>query len=206
MIRINLISEGRRPVVARKAKSKLTLGEQDPSLYILTAGLVVGLLVALGFYLSLNSDLEQQREKVAKAQKEKEALAPILKEVEDFKKKRRRLQQKIEIIEGLNSQRRGPVTVMDEVSQALPELVWLSSMEVRGKTVRMKAQTLNWNSIAAFIENLKRVETFAEPNTSNIRSSASNSYTFDLSFNFTVPKPEQEEGEEGDDEAAADAA
>ena len=30
MIRINLLSEGRRPVVARKAKPTLSLGGQDP--------------------------------------------------------------------------------------------------------------------------------------------------------------------------------
>ena len=203
MIRINLISEGRRPVVARKAKPKIPIGDQDPSLYILAAGLVVGLLVALVWFLSLNGRLDDQKSKVAKARKEVKELEPILKEVETFKRKKNRLSRKIEVINDLDRRRRGPVSVMDEVSRALPELVWLRSMRVRGTRVELKARTLNFNAIAAFIENLKQVPHFEEPNTRNIKSGAQGTYSFDLSFKFSHPKPEEEEGEGEDDEDAS---
>lgn len=201
MIRINLISEGRRPVVARKSKPKLAIGDQDPSVYILAAGLVVGALVVLGWYLSLNAKLNNRDAKITKAKKEVEELKPILKEVEDFKRKKRRLSRKIEIITDLDRKRRGPVSVMDEVSQALPELVWLNNMQVRGKRVNLKCRTLNFNAIAAFIENLKKVKEFDEPITKNIKRGRRGTYSFDISFRFTPPKPPEEENAEDGENA-----
>ncbi|MEM1176856.1 MAG: PilN domain-containing protein [Acidobacteriota bacterium] len=204
MIRINLISEGRRPVVARKSKPKLAIGDQDPSLYILAAGLVVGLLVALGIYLSLNATIKGKRTKILAAQKTVKELKPILEEVEDFKRKKRRLSRKIEIITDLDRKRRGPVSVMDSVSRALPELVWLNNMQVRGKRTTLKCRTLNFNAIAAFIENLKKVPEFDEPNTQNIKRGRAGTYSFDIIFRFEPPKPPEEEKPEGEDAEAAE--
>ena len=58
MIRINLLSEGRRPVVARKRRPKISLGDQDPSLYFLGGALVLSLLIAGGWWMMLNSKIE----------------------------------------------------------------------------------------------------------------------------------------------------
>lgn len=204
MIRINLISEGRRPVVARKSKPKLALGDQDPSIYILAAGLVVGALVVLGWYLALNAQVSSRQDKIRKAKKEVKELKPILKEVNDFKRKKRRLSRKIEIITDLDRKRRGPVSVMDEVSRALPELVWLNNMQIRGKRVNLKCRTLNFNGIAAFIENLKKVPNFSEPVTKNIKRGRRGSYSFDISLRFTPPKPPEEEKAEGEEEGEDD--
>ncbi|MEM8993972.1 MAG: PilN domain-containing protein [Acidobacteriota bacterium] len=199
MIRINLISEGRRPVVARKSKPKLTLGDQDPSLYILAAGLVVGLLVGLAMYLNLNAKINSRADKIKAQQKTVKDLEPILKEVEDFKSKKSRLNRKIETITELDQKRRGPVSVMDAVSQSLPELVWLNNMQVRGNRVTLKCRTLNFNAIAAFIENLKKVPEFDEPNTQNIKRGRADSYSFDITFRFSPPKPPVEEKAEGEE-------
>ena len=202
MIRINLISEGRRPVVARKSKPKIALGDQDPSLYILAAGLVVGALVVLGWYLALNAQVDSRKEKIRKAKKEVEELKPILKEVNDFKRKKRRLSRKIEIITDLDSKRRGPVSIMDEVSKALPELVWLNNMQVRGKRVNLRCRTLNFNGIAAFIENLKKVPAFTEPVTKNIKRGRRGSYSFNISLRYNPPKPAEEEAPATEGEGA----
>ena len=189
MIRINLISEGRRPVVARKAKARVNLGEQDPSLYILAGGVVVGLLIGLVWYWILNSTLNEVNSDIRKARAEVKELKPILKEVKAFKKKRRQLNTKIDLINDLTAKRRGPVHLMDRVSRALPDLVWLKSMNVRGKRVNLSGQALNTNAIAAFIENLSLVPEFKEPDTRNVRRAKRNTYTFQINFRFELPKP-----------------
>lgn len=196
MIRINLISEGRKPVVARKAKPKIGIGDQDPSLMILTAGIVIGVLIGLGWYFMVSSQLKTVEGKVVQARREVEELKPILAEVENFKKKRRELNTKIELINDLTAKRRGPVHLMDRVSRALPDLVWLKNMEVRGTNVSISGQALNTNAIATFIENLSLVPEFKEPDTKNVRRAMQNTYTFQISFRFELLRPTAEEGDE----------
>ena len=195
MIRINLISEGRKPVVARKSKAKVNLGEQDPSLLFLGAGTLLGILVALGWYLLVSSQLKSVQEEVRAADREVKELEPILKEVDAFKRQRQELNTKIELITELTAKRRGPVHLMDRISRALPDLVWLASMEVRGKNVKLSGQALNTNAIASFIENLSLVPEFREPDTQNVRRVKGSTYSFQIDFLFELPKPPAE-GEE----------
>ncbi|MEM1202782.1 MAG: PilN domain-containing protein [Acidobacteriota bacterium] len=190
MIRINLLSEGRRPVVARKSKPKLGLGNQDPSLLFLIGGLVLGLLISGGWIYALNSDLDVVKGKIKKAKKEVKELEPILKEVKAFKQKKEELNTKITLISDLNAKRKGPVFVMDEVSRALPDLVWLRSMNVKGKTVSLNGTAFNTNAVATFIENLALVPEFKEPDTKNVqRSNRGKTYSFRISFRYELPKP-----------------
>lgn len=201
MIRINLLSEGRRPVVARKARPKVALGEQDPSLLILAGGLILGALIAAALFLFYNGQLTEARGKVEESKAEIKKLEPILKEVEGFKKKQKELETKINVITELDSARKGPVRVMDEVSRALPDLVWLQSMTVRGRRVTLNGQGMNTNAIAAFIENLGNVEGFREPDTKNVRRGRGRTYSFSISFNFDNLEPPPP----ADAEVAADA-
>ena len=160
MIRINLLSEGRRPVVARKTRPKISLGDQDPSLYFLGGGLVLGLLIAAGWWFSLNGKLKAVNADIRVAQREVDELRPILEEVKSFKAKQRELERKIQVINELTLAQKGPVQIMDRVSRALPDLVWLSTMNFRGQTVDLVGTAFNTNAIASFIENLDKVPEF----------------------------------------------
>ena len=202
MIRINLLSEGRRPVVARRTRPKISLGDQDPSLFFLGGGLLLGALVVAIQWWGLSSDLDEVNGKVRAKNREVEQLRPILDEVEDFKRKQAELQRKIDVIQELSRKQQGPVRIMDQISRALPELLWLSSMNVRGRTVDLNGAAFNTNAIAAFIENLDKVPEFREPDPKNLsRARGGATFTFRISFNFVqeLPKPKEEEAEgEGD--------
>ena len=198
MIRINLLSEGRRPVVARKTKPKFSIGDQDPSAFILGAGLVLGLLIVGGWWFMLNSGLNEVNGKVRVAQDEVERLRPIIQEVEDFKAKEATLKNKIQVIKDLKRAQEGPVQIMDQISQAVPDLLWLDRMTLQGEFVTLHGQAYNTNAVAAFIDNLDAVPAFKEPDTKNIQMNRDGStYSFQINFNF-VQKPS--EGDEADDE------
>ena len=85
---------------------------------------------------------------IATNQREFERLKPIITEVEAFKKKNMELKHKIEVIEQLKQNQYGPVRVMDEVSKALPDLLWLTSMSLRGNVIEVSGQALNENAVA----------------------------------------------------------
>ncbi len=207
MIRINLLSEGRRPVVARKTRPKISLGDQDPSLYFLSAGVVLGLVIAGGWWLIKNTQIKAVDSDIRVAEREVAELRPILKEVKDFKAKQRELERKIKVINDLTLKQEGPVHIMDRVSRALPDLVWLRSMNFRGRTVDLVGTAFNTNAIASFIENLDKVPEFREPDTKDIsRGRGGGSYNFRISFTFDQRAQQQAKSPEAAGAAAATAA
>jgi type IV pilus assembly protein PilN len=197
MIRINLLSEGRRPVVARKQKPVLALGSQDPSVFFLVGGLVLGLLVVGLQWYRLSSQIGDLDGQVSRKQAEVTELKPILDEVEDFKKKQADLERKIGVIEELTLKQKGPVHIMDQVSRALPELIWLTQMNVRGQTVDLSGTAYNTSAIASFIENLSKVKEFKEPDPRDVQRSVAQSYNFRISFSFVQQDSSEEDGAEG---------
>ena len=188
MIRINLLSEGRRPVVARSAKPKLSFGDQDPSLIILGIGLAIGLLVAAGWWWQLKGQQDSWQGKIRTAEAELKELDKYVKKVEEFKKKQAELNTKIEVITNLTANQRGPVHVMDELSKAMPDLLWLTNLDVKGSSVSVRGMAFNTNAVAQFIENLVAVEWFAEPESGPISRTRGNLYNFQLSFKFSAAK------------------
>ena len=197
MIRINLLSEGRRPVVARKTRPTLKLGDQDPSVYFLGGGLLLGLLIVGVQWFRLSSEIGNLDEQIGRKQAEVNELRPILEEVEDFKKKQADLERKIGVIEELSLKQQGPVQIMDDVSHSLPDLLWLNQMNFRGQEVDLSGTAYNTSAIAAFIENLSKVKEFKEPDPKDVQKAAQ-SYNFRITFSFVQREPEVEgESEEG---------
>jgi Tfp pilus assembly protein PilN len=88
----------------------------------LLAFCVFGVLVALGHFLVLRHQIQVKEAEVAEAQVEVDRLAPIIAEVEAFKRKKAELENKVQVISDLKANQQGPVQVMDKVSKALPQL------------------------------------------------------------------------------------
>lgn len=190
MIRINLLSEGRKPVAAKKeAFTGFKFSGIDPGSLALIGLLLVALIVAATHNLVLKGKVRKVTEDVAEAQVEVDRLAPIIKEVEEFKAKKVALENKVRVIGGLRNNQHGPVQFMDQISRALPELLWLEQMKVQGNTISLNGQAFNVNAIAAFIENLDRVPQFSEePVTRDIKREQGG-YSFHVNFTFTYSKP-----------------
>lgn len=205
MIKINLLSEGRKPVVARKAKPTISFGGQDPNNLMLIAGLVVGALVFGGRWYMLNSDLEAVKGDIRRANAEYEQLKPRIKEVQDFEAKKATLESKIGVIKDLKRAQQGPVTIMDHISRSLPDLVWLEGMDIRGNLVTMRGQAFNTNAVAAFIGKLNDVEVFSEPNARNIAAGNGDVFSFQITLEYKPPPIPEDEvtDEEGDEEEGA---
>ena len=90
-------------------------------------------------------------------------LEAVLKEVKDYEAKKARVQRKVDLINQLKQNQRGPVRLMDEVSKALPDLVWLERMEYHGNAISIDGKAFNPPAVANFVANLKLVPSFQEP-------------------------------------------
>jgi Tfp pilus assembly protein PilN len=190
MIKINLVSEGRRPVVSRKTKERLGVAGLSLSEGLFLVVALLGLLGAAGYWWYLRGEIAQRNRDIAAAQKEVDELKQVLQEVEDYKLKKEKLEHKINIINELKRAQRGPVRIMDQISNSVPELLWLDSMTLRGSNLELHGKAFNTNQIAAFIENLGRVPEFQEPRLRDT-TKAGPVYNFVITFNFSIapPKP-----------------
>ena len=202
MIKINLVSEGRRPVVSRKAKEKLGIAGLALGEGLFLLALLLGVAALTGYWLYLRGERQERAEAIAAAEKEVEELAQVLAEVEDYKNKKAKLEHKINVINELKRNQRGPVRIIDQISQALPELLWLDKMTLRNKNVQVEGRAFNTNQIATFIENLGKVPEFQEPRLRDTNR-VGPVYRFVITFNFSITPPPAPPGAEGEGQPTA---
>jgi type IV pilus assembly protein PilN len=203
MIKINLLSEGKR-TVRKAAKTPSLLQGQDIGLWLLAVGLLAGAAVTAAHWWKINGDVEAQKKEISDANHEVEMLASVIKEVEDYKHKKSELERKIKLINDLKLNQRGPVRVMDDISRALPELLWLDKMTMRPSSIEIEGRAFNTNAVANFIENLDKVPEFEEPTLKDATQQGGGVYKFVITFNYSfAPLAKDEAGKGGGAGAAA---
>lgn len=197
MIKINLVGERKRPVAPGPSPLKGIQEGANVGIWALAGLVLAGVLITLGHLYVVNGKVKDMQQQVAEAEKEVKELEPYIREVEEYKAKKAELERKVQVIKQLKTNQRGPVQIMDRVSRALPELMWLTKMEVSPTTITVSGEAFNTNAVANFIENLDRVPEFQEPILRDT-SQRGQIYTFVVAFNYTyqVPQPEQPEGAE----------
>ena len=183
MIKINLVSEA-RAAAAKKGAPAVTAAPGKKNNLIFFACLGLGLLYIAGVWWHLKSVSDDYASKIRTAQQEVDRLKSIIEEVNGYEKKKANLEAKINLINELKRNQKGPVRLMDEVSKALPDLVWLTDMTVAGNTIAIKGKSMTPNAVANFIENMKKSSYFAEP-TFDSMTQESGIYSFGFSVTFT---------------------
>jgi len=196
MIRINLLAEA-KPVRKKRGVSALG-GAGRLNTILIGVAMGVAVLALLIHWWILSSAIKAQEEKIRVAQVEVTRLESVLKEVKDFETKKAKLQKKVDLINQLKQNQKGPVRLMDEVSKALPDLVWLERLDYRGNSIGIVGKAFNPPAVANFLENLKRVSAFQEPKVSFSACGGPGGlqlYCFDLSFVFsTLDRTQSETG------------
>ncbi len=197
MIKINLVREGRavRGAGAAPAAAAVSMagapGASNVNNILIVGFLLVGVVVALGYWFWQKRELNNRQEIVEQRTQEAQKLEAIIKEVDDYQKRKDSLQLRIDLINKLKQNQKGPVRIMDQISRDLPDLVWLDTMEVGDGTIKLTGRGLNQNAIALFIENIKNDPYFEEPAVSALPQLSTNPtvYGFDMNFGFTyTPK------------------
>jgi type IV pilus assembly protein PilN len=197
LIKINLVREGRAvrgtgvaPVAA--VASVATPGAAtNVNNIIVLAFVVLGALAAGGYYFWYKRMLADRQAVVEQKAQEAQKLEAIINEVQDYQRRKDSLQQRIDLINQLKQNQKGPVRIMDQISRDLPDLVWLDSMDINGGRIALNGRGLNPNAIALFVENVKKDPYFEEPSLGTMQqiSAAPLVYSFDMNFAFTyAPK------------------
>ena len=166
MIKINLVAEGRKPVIKRQARTRgigLGLLGDQAALYSLLAVAAIGAAAFGGWYWTQRAVVNENKDRIRLAQKKVDELRDIITQVEEFEQKEAELEQKISVITDLKNSQRGPVDIMDHISQALPELLWIDRLDQQGDKISLSGRAFNQSAIEHFIQSLDESPIFAEP-------------------------------------------
>ena len=192
MIKINLVREGRAvrgatgaPTAVPGAAAVSGPGNLNNILIIGLA--IVGAVISLGYYLYAKRNLANTVATMEQRKLEAQKLESAINAVNDFQKKKDSLQKRIDLINQLKQNQKGPVRIMDQVSRDLPDLVWLDSMNITSGHIQLNGRGLNPNAIALFVANVKQDPFFEEPQVGAVTQVNLNPpvYTFDMDFGFT---------------------
>jgi type IV pilus assembly protein PilN len=147
MIKINLLPTKKKP-----PKKVIDLQQQ----IILAVLVLVLVLIALGYYWKTQNDRIAMLENETTAAKKQIADQDnMLKEVKNVEEERRKVSEKIEIIEKLKKNQAGPVQLLDVVSTALPKSVDISSLSESNNNVNIDGEAFTNEDVVRFIDNLK---------------------------------------------------
>lgn len=154
MIRINLLP------VKRKKKPKPL-----PS-FVVTATFITLLVIFILGYLFYyyNSKLAEARSRFESNKQRIEELKKRIKEVDNFEKLNKTIEERNQIIEQLRKNQNIPVVILDHLSKALTEGVWLHSMTFSGGTISIEGFGFTNSDVVAYVDNLKNSKVFTEIN------------------------------------------
>ncbi|HEX9899633.1 MAG TPA: PilN domain-containing protein [Candidatus Methylomirabilis sp.] len=146
MIKINLLP--------REERAK---GVPMNTQFILGAvcGVVVLLAMAYGWYW-MNGEVSRLETSITQTQADLRRFDELAKQVDRFRLEKKRLEDKIKIIETLVAAQAGPVQLLDEVSKALPTEVWLTTFNRTGKRLEISGVAFSNFNVATLMTNLSK--------------------------------------------------
>lgn len=189
MIKINLVSEAPQAAAARRRKPQISLGARQGDIILLVV-LALAALVVGGHYWLLHSEREELKRVERIRKQERDELQVFIQEVQALEKKRAELEHKIEVINNLKENQRGPVRIMDEVSRALPDLVWLERVRLEGNLLTLTGRAMDENNVANYISNLDASPFFQEPLLTDLSRADKDTFRFTLTSVFAYAPPE----------------
>jgi type IV pilus assembly protein PilN len=152
MIRINLLAAERdktkkKAVTLGTAGQKLTIG---CTIILILAGLFIGWR-----YWALARDSNQLDAEIAAAQDETTRLHSVIQQVQQFEQRKAQLQQRVALIEQLRKGQTGPVHMLDQISRALPPMLWLTELKQAGTDVLIDGKCTTLTGLSEFVSNLE---------------------------------------------------
>jgi len=186
MIRINLLAPER--AADKKRKTALPAAPGAFQAYLLLTLFAGGAaFVCAAFWWFQTATLKDLDAKIAVDEKRQRDLQAIKVQVDAFQKKKTLLERKVELIERLKAQQKGPVHMLDEVSKALPDYVWLTGFDETAGRVTFSGESNSLTAVADFISALQRSGWFSQVDL--VSSTENNSIVaFNLAATFKSPE------------------
>jgi len=195
MIEINLLPHRE---AARAADLRQTLGV-----------LILGLVLVAGVIALVDRSVKVDQRKAEASVRQLEAdiarYRPEEEQVAGFKKKRGELEDKLDVIKGLDRARSGPVRIMDELSKNTPQRLWLTSLETEGTLITVEGNSLDTGVVADFLRSLNASPYFEDVDLEKTSPGAQVQGVKLVHFVVRAALRDRSEDEEAEEEATEEA-
>lgn len=150
MIRINLLA------VDRERNKRGALIPAAHRVTIAASLILLGTALLLGWWFwSLRQTSSRVDDEIAKGEVETQQLRSVLAQVQKFEARKAQLQQRVTLIEQLRRGQSGPVHVLDEISKAVPERLWLTDLTQKGDNIALDGMTTSLTGVSDFVTSLE---------------------------------------------------
>ncbi|MEK7373770.1 MAG: PilN domain-containing protein [Thermodesulfobacteriota bacterium] len=147
MIRINLLPY-------REKEKKEDIQRQ---IIIISGSLLLFLVILISGHLYLGMTISGLEKKIREADARLVVLNKKVGDIEDFKKDKKELEQKLAVINTLEVNRFFPVRMLDELNMVVPSRdIWLDRVIETGKDLRIEGVARDNGILARFMINLGR--------------------------------------------------
>lgn len=158
MIRINLLAVERERV---RRRATFQLAEKVTvacSLILVAAGVFIG-----WWYWTLSNQAAGLDGEIAAAQAETNRLKTIIAREQKAEQRQAQLEQRVALIEELRKAQSAPVHLLDEVSRALPDGLWLTSLQQKAADITLEGRCTQLNAVSELVTNIESSPYFKKP-------------------------------------------
>mgnify|MGYP001203884434 CR=1 FL=1 len=153
MIRINLL-----PVEQTK---KWELGQKQIVLFLLV---LIGVAAGNWAWQSgVKEGLERKQRQVQRIRQDIAQLDKVIAEVKNIGKEKEAIELKLGVLADLRKARTGPVKLLDNLAEIIPERTWLETFKEEEGNLTLVGGAVNNEDLADFIRALKESAFFKEP-------------------------------------------
>lgn len=165
MIKVNLLSPEKKEIAGSGADIGGFAEEERANKISPAAGIAAGVItvgIIAFLYFTQAATLAAKKELLEEKKARKAELDTVLKTLADLEAAKKDLDRKVKLISELKSRQQDAVKMMDELSNALPDWVWLQSVKFSGKLLSINGQAIHNNLISDFIRDLKGTGSFTQ--------------------------------------------
>ncbi len=139
--------------------------------------------------MNINKEITELNAKNRDLLQKTKELKSIELQIEALTEQEARLAAKLKVVKEIIKIRNNPMNILLYVAKNLPEEIWLTKIEIKGKEVTIDGQSTSYKSIGVFIENLRN-SVFFNKNLRLSKSQTELNKTFDTrteQFQVTGP-------------------
>ena len=152
-------------------------------------------VVFYALYSQFNGQLENQKRRNNILNTEISKLDTELKEIQDLETTKRKLLDRMDIIQSLQQKRPQIVHIFDEIVRTVPDGITLLSMEQKKEVLTIKGLAESNGRVSAYMRNLEGSDWMSNPRLQYIETKKKSfrNAEFELTVNQSVPKEEQKD-------------
>ena len=168
MIRINLL-----PVKAAQKKEML-----KGQLMVVVLVLIVTVGICGAAYTHIIGEVHDMQEQIDQKKAQIAQLQKVIREVKDFEKRQKDLRAKLNVLEQLKAARVGPVYLLDELYNAIPDKLWLTKFKEGSGKAQISGIGASEKTVALFMKRLEASEFYSDVQLKVIKQKTENNIKF----------------------------